>query len=86
MKPFTLEDLNTRVVASLVRVIEQAPIERRLPVFHLMACVAADEIAARQQQMVDDLTYVAKELGLVELLGAVAVEHAIGSALRGTRS
>ena len=82
-KPVTLEDLNAYTIAGLVRAIECAPIEKRLPIFHQIARVAADELAARRQQMVDDLEYVAKELGLDRLLGAVAVMDAIGTAFRG---
>ena len=63
--------------ASLCRVLERAPAENKLPVFGLMARTAAADAAAYRQQMIDGLWFVADHLGLVELLGVVAVQDAL---------
>jgi hypothetical protein len=75
-----LEELNGRIHASLMRVLEQAPIENRLAVFGLMAKSAAKEVAARKQQVVDDLWFVANAVGLVDLLGVTSVQHSMSLA------
>lgn len=74
------EDLDVRIYASLCRVLEQAPIENKLRVFGLMARYAADEISERRQQYIDDLWWVAEEVGLVRLLGATDLHNALASA------
>ena len=63
--------------ASLCRVLEGAPAENKLPVFGLMARTAAADTAAYRQQMIDGLWFVADDLGLVDLLGVVAVQDAL---------
>ena len=63
--------------ASLSRAIEGAPAENKLAVFGLMARTAAADTAVYRQQMIDGLWFVADHLGLVELLGVVAVQDAL---------
>jgi hypothetical protein len=77
------DELDVRVYASLTRVLQRAPVEKKLPVFTLMARTAADNIAARRQQYIDDLWSVAEELGLVSRLGATAVASAIEAGFNG---
>ena len=66
--------------ASLSRVIESAPIENKMRVFRLMAKTAAADTAAYRQQMIDDLWFVADDLGLVTLVGTTNVQAAIAVA------
>jgi hypothetical protein len=75
-----LEEIHGRIHASLMRVLEQAPIENRLAVFALMAKSAAKEVAARKQQIVDDLWFVANAVGLIDLLGVTSVQAAMSLA------
>jgi hypothetical protein len=69
--------------ASLCRVLEQAPIENKLRVFRLMADTAAGEISERRQQYIDDLWWVAGQVGLVSLLGPTDVQNTLASAFDG---
>jgi hypothetical protein len=77
---------DVRIYASLCRVLEQAPIENKLRVFGLMAHYAADEISERRQQYIDDLWWVAEEVGLVRLLGVTDVQNALSDAFEGAPS
>jgi hypothetical protein len=74
------DELDARVYASLTRVLQRTGIEKKLPVFTLMARTAADNIAARRQQYIDDLWSVAEEVGLVSLLGATDVRNELATA------
>jgi hypothetical protein len=76
------DELETRTYASLFRVMERAPIEKRLRIFRLAARFAAAQLEARRQQAIDDLRRVADETGLVRLHGTVMVQNAL-SDLRG---
>jgi hypothetical protein len=76
----TLEDVNAATHASLCRCIENAPVENKLKLFHLMSRTAADELKQRKQQVVDDLWFVANVVGLVDLLGVTSVQHAMSLA------
>jgi hypothetical protein len=69
--------------ASLTCVIEGAPVENKLAVFGLMARTAAADTAVYRQQMIDDLWFVADDLGLVTLVGATNVQAAIAAAFDG---
>jgi hypothetical protein len=69
--------------ASLTRVIEGAPVENKLAVFGLMARTAAADTAVYRQQMIDDLWFVADDLGLVTLVGATTVQATIAAAFDG---
>jgi hypothetical protein len=80
------EDLDVRIYASLCRVLEQAPIENKLRVFWLMARTAAGEISERRQQYVDDLWWVAEQVGLVRQFGATDVQNALSAAFGGAAS
>jgi len=71
------EDLNVLVYASLSRVLEQAPTDDKLGVFGLMAQAAADEVAAFQQQQIDDLWAVADDTGLVVTFDTTSVQSAL---------
>jgi hypothetical protein len=77
------DELDARLCASLGRVLQRARIEKKLAVFTLMARTAADNIAARRQQYVEDLWTIAEELGLVSRLGATAVASAIEAGFNG---
>jgi hypothetical protein len=77
------DELDARVYASLTRVLQRARIEKKLPVLTLMARTAADNIAARRQQYIEDLWTIAEELGLVNRLGATAVASAIEAGFNG---
>ena len=73
----TEDEVAIAVAASICRALEQAPLERKLPIFTLLVRSAADEIAARRQQSVDGLWWVAEQVGLVKLLGTTAVQEAL---------
>jgi hypothetical protein len=60
--------------ASLTRVLEQASIQNKGPVFGLMAGCAANEVAAFRQNVIDGLWEVALETGLVRLIGTTSVQ------------
>jgi hypothetical protein len=51
-----------------------------------MAHYAADEISERRQQYIDDLWWVAEEVGLVRLLGATDVQNPLSDAFEGAPS
>jgi uncharacterized tellurite resistance protein B-like protein len=63
--------------ASLTRALEQAPVQNRLTIFGMMARIAASDLAERRQQYIDDLWDVARDTGLIDLLGATAVQAAL---------
>jgi hypothetical protein len=81
----TREVLDIAVYASLTRVLEQCPIQNRLAVFQLMARVAAAELAEREQQYIDDLWDVARDTGLINLLGEATVGAALSVEFGGAR-
>jgi hypothetical protein len=77
------DELDARVYASLTRVLQRARIEKKRPVFTLMARTAADNVAARRQQYIEDLWAIAEEHGLVGRLGATSVASAIDAGFNG---
>jgi hypothetical protein len=77
------DDFQVRVYASLTRVLERAPSENRLPVFYLMCVNAADEIAARRQQTLDDLWEVAEGTGLKAMFDTTMVHEIMANAFEG---
>jgi hypothetical protein len=78
------DELDARVCASLRRALRHARIEKKLAVFTLMARTAADNIAARRQQYLEELWAIAEEHGLVSCLGATSVASAIDAGYGGT--
>ena len=83
---FADERYQVALYASLYRVLEQAPVENKLRVYYLMARTAADEISERRQQYVDDLWWVAEQVGLVRQFGATDVQNALSAAFGGAAS
>jgi hypothetical protein len=82
----TQEELAIAMYASLTRVIGQAPIENRLAIFAMMARMAVSELAARRQQHIDDLWNVARDTGLIDVVGVADVQAALSVELeRGIR-
>jgi hypothetical protein len=77
------DELECRVFASLFRVLELAPIEKRLQIFSLIMRFAADQIAARRQRDIDDLWAIADDIGLIELHGVTYVQNAFVTGFRG---
>jgi hypothetical protein len=77
------DELDARVCASLRRALQHARIEKKLAVFTLMARTAAENIAARRQQYLEDLWAIAEEHGLVICLGATSVASAIDAGFNG---
>jgi hypothetical protein len=75
-------DPAAEVFASWVRVIEGAPVEHRLKLFGMMAADARCYADAVRQQAIDDMVWVAGELGLISLLGAVPVEETLAITFR----
>jgi hypothetical protein len=72
-----LEDSNAGLCAALCRIIETCPIENRLRIFQHMARVAADELSARKQQIVNNLYDVADAFGVTRTVGAIAVREVL---------
>ena len=77
------DELDARVCAAINRALQHARIEKKLAVFTLMARTAADNIAARRQQYLEDLWAIAEEHGLVSCLGATAIASAIEAEFNG---
>ena len=77
------DELDARICASLTRALQHARIEKKFAVFTLMARTAADNIAARRQQYLEDLWAIAEEHGLVSCLGATSVASAIEAGFNG---
>jgi hypothetical protein len=77
------DELDARVCASLRRALQHARIEKKLAVFILMARTAANNIAARRLQYLEDLWAIAEEHGLVSCLGATAIASAIEAEFNG---
>ena len=71
------------IYASLCRVIEGAPVQNKLVVFGMMARAAAADVSAVRQQAIDDLWFVADNLGLVALVGVTSVQEALATAFAG---
>jgi hypothetical protein len=63
------DEFEVRMYSSLFRILERAPIEKKLNVFCLAAKFASEQIEARRQQVVDDLWDTADKAGLIRLLG-----------------
>jgi hypothetical protein len=72
-----LEELNTRLHASFVRILGDCPIENRLRIFQHMTRVAVDELATRKQQIVSNLYDVADALGVTSTVGDTAVREVL---------
>jgi hypothetical protein len=77
------DELDARVCESLRRALQHVRIEKKLAVFTLMARTAADNVAARRQQYIEDLWAIAEEHGLVGRLGATSVASAIDAGFNG---
>jgi hypothetical protein len=77
----THEQLDVAMYASLTRVLEQAPIENKLAVLGIMVRMAVTDLDARRQAYVDDLWDVARNTGLIDLLGVPAVQAALSIGL-----
>ena len=75
------DELDSRICASLVRVLGMCPIEKNPRVFEMLAGVVAENLADRRRQHVDDLVAVAEEQGLIRLVGQFKVMEAIRTAL-----
>jgi hypothetical protein len=71
------DDPEASIFASWVRVIEDAPTQNRLVLFGMMAADACACADATRQQLIDDLLEVAGEMGLVDLIGIVAVRDTL---------
>jgi hypothetical protein len=80
----TREELDIAMYASLTRVLEQAPVQNRLRIFGMMARIAFDDLLAHRQQYIDDLWDVARDTGLVDLLGVTAVQLALAAEFENT--
>ena len=63
--------------ASWVRVIEGAPIQNRSSLLAMMARDARDWADSQRRQAMNDLYFVAQQIGLVKLLGATHVKTVI---------
>jgi hypothetical protein len=74
------------VFASWSRVIAGATIENKPTLLFMMARDAATWADAQRQQAIDEVWAVAAGLGLIKLLGAVAVQDAIASGFAGGAS
>jgi hypothetical protein len=75
-------DIETATFASLIRVLEQAPIENKLAVFGLIGRTAAESAAIRRQRLVDDCWWLADRCGLIDLLGRATVQDALADAFK----
>jgi hypothetical protein len=80
---FTQDDLAVRDYASLVSVVEAAPVENKLGVFWLMARSGAADAAAFRQNTIDSLWHVADGTGLVQLIGTAVVQNTLVNAFAG---
>ena len=76
------DELETQTYTSLFRVLERAPMEKKLRVFRLAAKFASEQIAVRRQQAIEDLWAIAEELGLIELHGVLMVQDALSEVWR----
>jgi hypothetical protein len=76
-------DPAVEVFASWVRVIENAPIENRPKLLAMMARDARDWADSQHQQAMQDLYYIAEQIGCVTLLGAMHVKGVIVDAFWG---
>jgi hypothetical protein len=75
--PPTHEDIDVATIASLVRTIERAPVQNRLPIFAMMTRMVVADLNASRQRAIDDLRDLARDVGLIDLLGATTVETAL---------
>jgi hypothetical protein len=81
--PRDFDELEVRMFASLLRALELAPAENKLKIFHFMCRTAADEIAIRRQQAIDDLWAIAQDTGLVATFGNAMVQDALSGGFGG---
>jgi hypothetical protein len=79
------DEFEVRMYSSLFRILEQAPIEKKLHVFRLVANFASEQIEARRQQVADDLWAIADNAGLIRLLGKTDVGAALATEFGGGR-
>jgi hypothetical protein len=70
-----------RFYASLVRVVEAAPIENNPRVFSLMARSGAADVVGFRQNTIDGLWHVADATGVLRLLGTTSMQDSIASGL-----
>ena len=75
-----LDDPAAFVLASWARVIEFAPIENKLTLLFMMARDAATWADAHRQLAIDDVWYVAGELGLIDKFGTVHCQNILAAA------
>jgi hypothetical protein len=68
------------VFASWARMIEFAPIENKLTLLFMMARDGATWADAHRQQAIDDVWYVAGELGLIDKFGTVHCQNILAAA------
>jgi hypothetical protein len=68
------------VFASWSRVIAGAPIENKPTLLFMMARDAATWADAHRQQAIDDVWYVANELGLIDKFGTFHCQHILAAA------
>jgi hypothetical protein len=73
-------DPTAEVFASWTRVIGGAPIENKPTLLFMMASDAATWADAIRQQAVDDMWFVAGELGLIDKLGTVHCQDILAAA------
>jgi hypothetical protein len=81
---FADERAQVAMYASLSRVIEGAPVENKMRVFAMIARTTAADTAAYRQQMIDDLWYVAEDIGLIAMTGTAAVQNTLVVAFAGS--
>jgi hypothetical protein len=74
------DELDARVCGSLSRILRTCVPEKKQRVFVLLAGVAAEDLADRRQQYVDDLMLVAEKEGLIRLFGQSWAMEAITTA------
>jgi hypothetical protein len=79
------DDIETRMFAALTRVLEQAPIERKLGVLTLIGREAAACANIRRQRLFDDCQWLAEQTGLIAIVGAVTVTDTLMAAFEGDR-
>jgi hypothetical protein len=73
------EESDVAMFASLTRVLEQAPTQNRLMVFRMMVRTAVSSLATHRLEAIDDLWGIARDTGLIDLVGVTAVQAAMAS-------
>ena len=71
------------IFASWSRALTGSRVENKLVIFGEMARDAASYVAAQRQQAVDDLWYVAEDIGLIAVTGTAAVQNTLAIAFAG---